>query len=97
MKKQLSLKNTTICILTALLITLSSFAGAANIWDWTEQFQLKYGHVILHTPRYVVYDNWLSAREGLYIRENGYELKVMRRSSREDFVKALLQSGLYPA
>ena len=97
MKKLLSLKKTAISLLTAVLFTGSSLAGTAHIWDWTEQFNLKHGHTILHTPDVIVFDNAFFVRGGLDLTIGGYELQVVRQCSRADFVKALLQSGLYPA
>lgn len=97
MKKLFSLKKTATSLLATLLLIYSSFAAGSNVWDWTEQFTLKYGHIILHTPDLVVFDNMIFAGGGLYLTISGYQLQVVRKCSRAEFVKALLQSGLYPA
>lgn len=70
--------------------------------DWTEEFHLKNGIVVKHTPQYVQFDDEVASRyisipKGSEHNDYVYEksLVLITKLSREDFVSHLIKSGLY--
>lgn len=70
--------------------------------DWTESFYLKDGSAIIHTPAHIKL-GFITSGNSIVMKSksyNGYPmsdigLSVKTNSTREEFVQALIKSGLY--
>ena len=82
---------------TALVLQEEVFKG-----NWTENFILKDGSPIVHTPNYVSL-GFMTGGKGLNLISPSYNnipmteegLRVKTNSTREEFIEALITSGLY--
>ena len=71
---------------------------------WTEEFKLKGGSFIRHTPDLVSLDNMMTSGKALSLKSKSFNgvsllnggLFVRVDSTREEFVANLTASGLYP-
>lgn len=99
-------KTVLLCVvLLSIFSSFSALAASSNA-NWSETFALKGGSWVMHTPTYVSFDGIIRAGVGIDIDAGssfngvifgGCGLHIKTDSTRQEFVKALTCSGLYPA
>lgn len=100
-----NLKHFLLTIAGCSLFLLTLSANASSAGNWTETFHLKGGNWIMHTPTKIVFDGFMTTYESLDIQSKSFNgtpltscgLHVKTDSTKTEFVKALICSGLYPA
>ncbi|MGI4851977.1 MAG: hypothetical protein ACRYGR_08560 [Janthinobacterium lividum] len=72
--------------------------------NWTDTFYLKNGSsFITHTPKYVSLDGFMTSKTAITLKSSSYNnmplskdgFNVQTNSSKEEFLEALIKSGIY--